>query len=132
LRYLLDTHVVLWWWIDDPALPAEMSRLLDQQTDAGQPVAVSAISLWEIALLASRGRVALTASIDALLDDIEGHPAVRVVPLSARIAVESTRFGDSYPRDPADRIIGATARCHGLRLVTADQRIRASGLVALA
>lgn len=130
--YLLDTHVVVWWWTDDPALPEPFGQALDSAVRAGDTVAVSAISLWEIAMLASRERLHLSAAVDAFLDDIERHPTVSILPLSARVAVESTRFGDGYPRDPADRIIGASARCHGLRLMTADKRIRASGQVALA
>lgn len=130
--YLLDTHVVVWWWSDDAALPDDFDRMLEDAVDRGKTLGVSAISLWEIAMLASRGRLRLTASIDAFVEDVERHPAVTVLPLSARVAVESTRLGESYPRDPADRIIGATARCHGLRLMTADERIRASGVVALA
>jgi PIN domain nuclease of toxin-antitoxin system len=132
VTYLLDTHVVVWWWTDDPALPEPFARALDGAVRAGDTVAVSAISLWEIAVLASRGRLRLAAAVDAFVEAIEQHPAVQVLPLSARVAVESTRFGDDFPRDPADRIIGATARCHGLRLMTADERIRGSGMIALA
>jgi PIN domain nuclease of toxin-antitoxin system len=62
----------------------------------------------------------------------EGHPAVRILPLTGRIALESTRLGEAFPRNPADRIIAATARCHALRLMTADARIRDSKAVALA
>lgn len=93
---------------------------------------ISAISLWEIAMLVERGRLRIKGSVDALIDDVENHPTIRVMPLTGRIALESTRLGASYPRDPADRIIGATVRCHALRLMTADEGIRGSGLIALA
>lgn len=132
MTYLLDTHIVVWWWIDDAALPAEFARMLDAAVDTGQAVALSAMTLWEIAMLASRDRLQLSASVDAFIDDIEHHAVIRVLPLTGRIALESTRLGEALPRDPADRIIGATARCHGLRLMTADQRIRESGAIALA
>jgi PIN domain nuclease of toxin-antitoxin system len=132
VTYLLDTHIVVWWWTDDAALPPELGRVLDDAVDKGDTVAVSAITLWEIVMLASRGRIRVSASIDAFVDDIEHHPVVRVRPLTGRIAIESTRLGDTFPRDPADRIIAATARCHGLRLLTADERIRSSGMVPLA
>jgi PIN domain nuclease of toxin-antitoxin system len=132
VTYLVDTHIALWWWLDDAALPARDAEILEESALRSQVVGLSAISLWEIAILVEKGRIRLTGSVDALLEDIERHPAVDVLPLTARVALESTRLGPSFPRDPADRIIAATARCHGLRLMTADERIRDSGVVALA
>lgn len=132
MKYLLDTHVAVWWFADDPALPPPFGTLLDDLVAAGEVVGISAIKLWEIAMLGSRGRLRLGASVDAFIGDVEDHPVIRVLPISGRIAMESTRLGDGYPRDQADRLIGATARCHALRLLTADERIRASGVVALA
>jgi PIN domain nuclease of toxin-antitoxin system len=132
MTLLLDTHIVVWWWLDDPALPGPFGRMLDDAVGSGSTVAVSAISLWEIAMLTSRGQLRVGASVDAFVDDVEGHPAVRILPLTGRIALESTRLGEAFPRDPADRIIAATARCHALRLMTADARIRDSKAVALA
>jgi PIN domain nuclease of toxin-antitoxin system len=118
--------------MDDAALPERFGEALDQIGAAGEQVGLSSISLWELAMLSSRDRIRLRGSLDTLLDDIELHPLVRVLPIDARIAAESTRLGDRYPRDPADRLIGATARRHGLRLMTADERIRRAGSVALA
>ena len=51
--------------------------------------------------------------------------------LTGRIAAESTRLGSAFPNDPADQLIAATARCHGLMLLTADERIVESGVVAV-
>lgn len=132
MTYLIDTHVLVWWWIDDPALPPSYAEILEQAVSRSSVIGISAISFWEIATLAARGRLRLTGSVDALLEDIEQHPAIDVLPLSARVALESARLGPSFPKDPADRIIGATARCHGLRLMTCDERIRVSGVIALA
>ena len=132
MTLLADTHVVLWWWMDDPALPTVFADTLQTAAARSSVVGVSAITLWEIATLHARGRIRLTGAVDALLEDIERHPAVDVLPLTARVALDSQRLGPSFPRDPADRIIAATARCHGLRLMTADERIRDSGVVALA
>jgi PIN domain nuclease of toxin-antitoxin system len=128
---LLDTHVLVWWLLNDRALPARFAEALDRAAAEGRRVGTSAISLWEIAMLAALGRLKLTGSIDALLQQVEAHPMMEVLPLTARVAVESTRLGPSFPRDPADRIIAATTRCHGLALMTADEAIRASGVVAV-
>jgi len=82
-------------------------------------------------MLRQRGRVGTKRSLDDMLDEMESHPLIRVVPLSRAIASESVRLGDDFHRDPADRIIVATARCHDLTLVTADDRIRNWGKVRI-
>ena len=69
--------------------------------------------------------------MDQLFRDVETHPQIDLYPLTPRIALESTRLGPKFHADPADQIIAATARVHGLRLVTADHRIRTSGVVAV-
>ncbi|MBI2889609.1 MAG: type II toxin-antitoxin system VapC family toxin [Nitrospirae bacterium] len=132
MKLLLDTHVLVWWWIDDSALPPAFANAIDGSAKRGEPIGISAFSLWEVAMLASRGRLIFTGSADAFLEEVENDPAVQILPLTARIAMESTRLGPTFPTDPADQIIAATARCHGLRLLTADERIRRSGVVALA
>lgn len=131
MMHLLDTHVLVWWYVDDPALPPEFRRTLERLESVGQSAAVSAISLWEIAKLAERGRIALTVALDELLEQIELDPLFQVLPITGRIAAESTRLGPAFPRDPADQLIAATARCHGLKLMTADEQIRSSNVVAL-
>lgn len=129
MRYLLDTHVLLWWYLGDKSLSARYRSILED--DLEEPVGVSAISLWEIAKLAERGKLRLSLSLDECLADVEGNPSIEVLPISARISVESTRLGSSFPRDPADQLIAASARCHGLLLLTGDSRIRDSGVVAV-
>jgi PIN domain nuclease of toxin-antitoxin system len=131
MTLLLDTHVLVWWILDDRSLPASFSDRIDQALDTGA-VAVSSISFWEIAKLVELNRLSVRLSVDEWLADLERHAQLEVLPLTAGIAVESTRLGPSFPRDPVDQIIAATARCHGLRLLTADKRIRESGVVALA
>jgi PIN domain nuclease of toxin-antitoxin system len=94
-------------------------------------MALSAITLWEVAMLLERGRISIAKSLAEFLSDIESHPLLTVLPLTASIAVESAALGSDFHRDPADRIIVATARCHGLTLITADERIRKWGKVNL-
>jgi PIN domain nuclease of toxin-antitoxin system len=90
-------------------------------------VAVSAITVWELALLFSRGRIQGYGTVEASVRVlIEG---VSIRPITAEIAALATQFPDDYPRDPADRLIGATARAEGLTLVTRDEKIRRSPLL---
>ena len=70
----------------------------------------------------------MRGSVDVLLSEIENHPRFEVLPITARIALESTRLGPSFHRDPADQLIAAPCRVHGLTLLTADERIRASAV----
>jgi PIN domain nuclease of toxin-antitoxin system len=129
LTLVLDTHIVV-WWLDAPG------RLSQPQADAiaearaqAKPLAVAAVTFWEIAKLVELRRLAFDDPIDLVLDRIERNPAFVVMPLDARVALESTRLGDKMPKDPADQLIVATARVYGLRLVTADDQIRRSGIV---
>ena len=131
MKHLLDTHVAIWWLLDDKRLPRAHRRVLDHTDKAGGSVALSAISLWEIAKLVERGRLRLAVAIDECLTQIESSPFFDILPLTARIACESTRLGEGFPRDPTDQLIAATARCHGLVLLTADERIVESGVVAV-
>lgn len=130
MKYLLDTHVVIWWLMDDRKLPKEHARLLDRSERSGTTVGLSAISLWEIAKLVERGRLELTQSVDDSLEQLETSAFITILPLTGRVAIESTRLGARFHSDPIDQVIAATARCHGLTLLTVDDRIIESGVVA--
>jgi PIN domain nuclease of toxin-antitoxin system len=129
---VLDTHILVWWWTDDERLPEVYLEQLEGAITSGHRVLVSDISLWEIAMLVVKDRLRVTGAPDTFLHEVESHPMLLVLPITGTIAVESTRLGPSFPRDPADRIIGATARCHGIPLMTVDESIRASGVVPIA
>ncbi len=118
-RLLLDTHVVARWLIEAKRLSREQVQALERAVRRGEPVAFSAISLLEIAILTSEGKLRLPLS--DFLDDIQANPLFRVLPLTYEIAADVASLGGSL-RDPADRAIVATARVHRLRLVTSDQR----------
>jgi len=94
-----------------------------------ESLAISAIALLELALLFSEGALRGKLSMDELFGELEGNPVVRVLPLTTEIARETSLLGTSL-RDPADRVIVATARSHGLRLLTSDQRIIDANLVS--
>lgn len=131
MKHLLDTHVLVRWLLDDRKLARQHARILERCERAGQQVGVSAMSLWEIAKLVERGRLEMMQTVDESLADLEASPMFEILPITARIAVESTRLGSDFPGDPVDQIIAATARCHGLVLLTSDQRILDSGSVAV-
>lgn len=131
MRYLLDTHILLWWLEGSPRLEAPLRAALAREAAAGRRLAVADITLWEIALLQSLGRIRLTRSLESVLDLVESSSEIALLPISARIALEATRLPASFPRDPVDRLLAATARSHGLALATADERIRATACVSL-
>jgi len=126
-RLLLDTHVVIRWLSDQQKLSREQSRALDLAVGRGEPLAMSAFSLLEIAILASEGRLTFKAGLDEFFADLQANPVFRVLPLTYEIAAEVAVLGSL--RDPADRAITATARVHRLRLVTSDRRVIESNLV---
>ncbi len=121
---LADTHAWLWWLRESPKLSVVARRALDADT-----VAVASISLWEVAQLASRNRIELSIPIEDWLDIAVGRPGTEVLDLSPSVVATGAGFGRGVHKDPADRIILATAIRHGLHLVTADERIASTGLV---
>jgi len=131
ISYLLDTHILLWWRTELRRLSRMQAQVLEQLEEQGQPVGLSAVSLREFVMMLHRRRVDVEMSLDVWLDSIESHHFITILPLTTKIAAESVRLGDDFPRDPADQIIVATARCHGLTLITADERIRKWGRVNL-
>jgi PIN domain nuclease of toxin-antitoxin system len=131
LSVLLDTHILLWWRTGTGRLTPAQTRTLEDHERKGWPLAISAITLWELANLVAAGRRQISLPLDSWLEEIENHPLITVLPLTARIVAESVQLGADFHKDPADRIIVATARCHGMRLVTADERIRRWGRVPL-
>ena len=131
LSILLDTHILMWWRCDPQRLTKPQAAALAALESRSTPAAISSITLWELAKMVERGRAEITVPLDDWLAEIESHPLLTVLPLTGRIVAESVRLGNDFQRDPADQIIVATARCHGLKLVTADERIRRWGKVPL-
>ena len=126
---LLDTHILVWWRSDVGRLSRAQAEALSDLDKRGEPVAISAITLRELASLGDRGLLEIAIPWTAWLEEIESSPLIDVLPLTARIASESVRLGADFPKDPADQIIVATAVCHDLRLLTADRQIRRCGKV---
>lgn len=125
---LLDTHVLVWATIEPRRLSrAAVSAL--RRARAGDGLAVASITLWEIAALFARGRIRSYGTVDASVRQVLETIGAIVKPLTIEIAVLATQFPENYPLDPADRIVGATARAEGIALVTQDEGIRSSPLL---
>lgn len=128
MKLLLDTHVLLWWLTRSPGLTRRQERVLEEAS-GDRPVYVSDISLWEIATLASLGRIRLRRPPRDWLEAAVSPPLVRRISLSPAIAAEVAELPEAFHRDPADRIIVASARTAGAAVVTQDRRIIESALV---
>jgi PIN domain nuclease of toxin-antitoxin system len=119
---LLDTHIALWLTLESRQLTRKPKVLLAEARQRGEAIAIASITLIEAARLIAYGKITLQVSLDAYVTELEGR--FTVLPITAAVAAATTRLPASYPRDPADRIIGATALIHGATLITADERIR--------
>jgi PIN domain nuclease of toxin-antitoxin system len=123
---LLDTHVLFWAVDNSKSLSRPAASAIRRARRQGG-VAISAISVWEIASLLARGRIRGYGTLESSLKLlIEG---VVVLPITPEIAALAAQFPRDYSSDPADRIIGGTARAAGLTLVTHDEKIRRSPLL---
>jgi PIN domain nuclease of toxin-antitoxin system len=120
---VLDTHV--WLWVVEGSqreLSARAVEEIDRASRSGD-VLVSAISVWEVAMLESKGRITLSRPVEDWVRSALRAPGVRLLPLTPEIAVESARLPGSAHGDPADRILVASARVVGGRLATRDRTI---------
>jgi len=124
---LLDTHVLAWTVADSKRLSRAALRAIERARRQDGGLAISAITLWELALLLARGRIQAYGTVEASVRLLCEGTVVR--PITPEIAALSAQFPDDYPREPADRLIGATARAEGLTLVTRDENIRRSPLI---
>jgi PIN domain nuclease of toxin-antitoxin system len=124
---LVDTHVVVWLAFDQDQISRKARSAIDQARKNAEGLAISDITLLELATLASRGRIRLDISLESFLQEVESRFVI--LPISGRACARAMGFPASYPKDPADRIIGATALVEGLSLLTADREIRRSRTV---
>ena len=121
--YLLDTHV--WLWTMRTARDHVSSHFFDdvEQWQRSGLVYLSPITCWEVGLLVSANQIELDQSIEALWERDTNPGSFRIADLTARILIESTQLPGELHRDPADRILAATARVSGLTLVTRDKKL---------
>ena len=121
---LVDTHVVLWLALEPDKISKKAKTAIEHTRQRGHGLAISDITLLEISTAESKGRIKLSASLETFLSEIEAHFVV--LPINSRICVHAFALPAAYPKDPADRIIAATAIVEGASLVTADEAIRRS------
>ncbi|PYT54456.1 MAG: hypothetical protein DMG43_06300 [Acidobacteria bacterium] len=118
---LLDTHVLVWLASD----PAKLSRKASEairKASQESGIAISAITLWELAWLAVHGRLDITGTVESFVERISSRTAIR--PITVKVAVLANQLPATYSGDPCDRLIGATALAEGMVLVTKDRNIR--------
>ena len=121
---VLDTHTLVWWVTYDPSLSKKAKAAIERER-AGGGVVVSAISAWEIAMLVERETLAFSMDVENWLATVQQIPGVRFAPVDVDISTKSVRLPGEFHKDPADRLIVATARKFAAPLVTKDLKIRA-------
>jgi PIN domain nuclease of toxin-antitoxin system len=119
-RLLLDTHAAI-WITEDQAIASAAAQAIDAAYRKENPIFVSAITAWEVGLLVSRNRLSLVANPERWFQRLLAIPGVRLAELSPDILISSSFLPGTPPRDPADRIILATARDLGATLITRDR-----------
>ncbi|MEY9180290.1 PIN domain nuclease of toxin-antitoxin system [Bradyrhizobium sp. USDA 326] len=117
---LLDTHAAI-WAVEDQPIAAAAKEVIDDAYRTGRTIFVSAITAWEIGLLVSRNRLGLSTTPERWFQRFLAIEGVHLAELSPDILIASSFLPGEPPRDPADRIILATARDLGAALITRDR-----------
>ena len=119
---LLDTHVWVWLMLGDNRLGRANRRMLEKAVPDGR-LRVSVISVWEVAMLETKGRLTLALDCESWVQEALAAPGVRLAELTPHIAISSTNLPGVFHGDPADRMLVATARETDALFLTADQAI---------
>lgn len=122
-KYLLDTHV--WVWLLNGNVQIQKSSIFKNIINASKSsdLNISAISIWEIAMLETKGRITFSTGISDWVEKALKAPGLKLIPLLPSISIDSTRLPGAFHGDPADRIIIATARYLQCPIITADKKI---------
>ena len=121
---VLDTHALVWWASDPGRVPARSRRLIEKAVADDVTIAVSSITIWEIAMLVAAARLTLTMDVTTWLGHVQALPFLSFMPVDNQIALRAVQLPGFPHRDPADRMITATTLGLGATLVTADSRLR--------
>jgi PIN domain nuclease of toxin-antitoxin system len=115
---------LLWLALEQGRISRKAAAVIEENRHSGEGLAISDMTLLEIAVIESKRRIRLNTSLETFLTEVESRFVV--LPITGRICVRAMGLPAAYPKDPADRIIGATAQVEGISLVTADKDIRKS------
>lgn len=124
---LVDTHVVVWLAFDQKQISTRARAAIGEARKNADGLAICDITLLELATLASKGRIRLDVGLESFLKEVESRFVV--LPISGSACARAMGLPAGYPKDPADRMIGATALVEGLSLLTADRAIRRARVV---
>jgi PIN domain nuclease of toxin-antitoxin system len=119
---LIDTHIWLWLMEGSPELKLGARTLIDEAVATGR-LHLSIMSVWEIAMLSSRGRIRLSRPLQIWIDESLADPGPVIEPINPVIALASCQLPAAFRSDPADEMIVATTRIIGATLMTRDRRI---------
>lgn len=120
---VLDTHILVWWVTGDAALSEEAKAVIEREQNGGE-IIVSAISAWEITMLVEKERLVLSMDVSKWLATVAEIEGVKFLPVDVDIANKSVVLPGEFHKDPADRMIVATARKLAAPLVTRDEKIK--------
>lgn len=119
---VIDTHTLIWWVSGDKSLSEAANKIINK-TLIDSEIIISTISAWEISMLIEKGRLILGMDIESWLKEVAAIEGVRFMPVDNETGIKSTKLPGEFHKDPADRIIVATARKLAVPLVTADEKI---------
>lgn len=122
---IADTHAWIWWVSN----PGRLSKTARRALDGATAVGVSAISVWEVAMLVFRKKLRFDRDVATWIDDALAVEGIVPIPVSPSIALMAATIGSALHYDPADRLIVATTLESRTSLVTKDERIAESGVV---
>ena len=120
---ILDTHTLVWLTSNPDKLSLKAAKIISQEVKRRE-ICVSSISIWEIASLVRKNKLEFSIGFENWLREVEDTPTVRFIPVDNKIASDSIFLPGKIHKDPADRIIIATARNINAKVVTKDSKIR--------
>ena len=119
---VLDTNALIWWASNSERLSRKAKKAIEE-AERKKALYISSISILEIYILVKKNKIKFNTSVDSWLEKVESLPYVNFVPMDNKIAVQSVNLPDLLHKDPADRIIIATALNIGAKLITSDRKI---------
>ena len=123
MKYILDTHVWIWWNMHPGELSTKVHSLISTPKRY-EELLLSAISPWEFCKLLEKERIGISCNAEEWIAGALDMPKIRLVPLSPTVAYRSTALPQPFNGDPADQIIVATAREENAAILTKDKIIR--------